>query len=60
MEYFENTLRIITNAVRSIHEDEFLLLKKACIDTLTNGNKIIASGLGKNVPICEKFVGTLN
>jgi len=25
-----------------------------------SGGKIIASGLGKNVPICEKFVGTLN
>ena len=27
---------------------------------LKNQGKIIASGLGKNVPICEKFVGTLN
>jgi len=26
------------------------------IETLKRGNKIIATGLGKNVPICEKFV----
>lgn len=27
--------------------------------TVRRGNKIIATALGKNVPICEKFVGTL-
>ena len=30
------------------------------VEVLQNGGKILASGLGKNVPICEKFVGTLN
>ena len=30
-----------------------------CEQTLRNGNKIIATGLGKNVPICDKFVGTM-
>jgi arabinose-5-phosphate isomerase len=30
------------------------------VDTIKNGGKIFASGLGKNVPICEKFVGTMN
>ena len=60
MEHFENTLRIIGSAVRSIREDEFIALKNDCLDTLGAGGKIVASGLGKNVPICEKFVGTLN
>jgi len=59
MEHFEKTLSIISDAVRSIRKNEFYKLKKDCIQTLDNGNKIIASGLGKNVPICEKFVGTL-
>ena len=27
---------------------------------LGGGNKIIVSGLGKNVPVCDKFVGTMN
>ena len=28
--------------------------------TINSGGKIIATALGKNVPICEKFIGTLN
>jgi arabinose-5-phosphate isomerase len=60
MEHFERTLKIIDDSIRSIQEDEFNALKRDCIDTLNNGGKLIASGLGKNVPICEKFVGTLN
>ena len=30
-----------------------------CENTLKSGHKVIASGLGKNVPICEKFEGTM-
>jgi arabinose-5-phosphate isomerase len=59
VEHFDKTLKIIENAVNSIREDEFNGLKKDCADALRNGGKIIATGLGKNVPICEKFVGTL-
>ena len=29
------------------------------ISVISTGHKIIASGLGKNVPICDKFVGTM-
>ena len=29
------------------------------METLKSGHKIIVSGLGKNVPICEKFVGSM-
>lgn len=57
---FENTLRIINNAVRSIRESEFEALLKECLETLETGGKIVTSGLGKNVPVCEKFVGTMN
>ena len=60
MEHFERTLRNICDAVRSIREDEFDAIKKDCIEALDAGGKLVASGLGKNVPICEKFVGTLN
>lgn len=60
MEHFETTLKIISNSVRSIREEEFNALKKDCEETLNAGGKIIATGLGKNVPICEKFVGSLN
>jgi arabinose-5-phosphate isomerase len=60
MEHFERTLNIINNAVRSIRKDEFKALLQDCLDTLNEGGKLVASGLGKNVPICEKFVGSLN
>ncbi len=46
--------------MRSIRESEFSALLQACHDTLNAGGKLIVSGLGKNVPICEKFVGTMN
>jgi arabinose-5-phosphate isomerase len=59
-EHFERTLKIISDALRSIREDEFAGLQRDCMAALDAGNKIIASGLGKNVPICEKFVGTLH
>jgi len=60
MEHFERTLKILNDAVRSVRADEFGALQRDCLDTISNGGKIIATGLGKNVPICEKFVGALN
>ncbi len=35
-------------------------LLEDCMRTIRNGGSIIATALGKNVPLCEKFVGTLN
>jgi D-arabinose 5-phosphate isomerase GutQ len=35
-------------------------LARACEETIRSGHQIIVSALGKNVPICEKFAGTLN
>ncbi len=58
--YFKKTLHIIENSLESIDESIFEKLVCDCEKTLKNGGKIIASGLGKNVPICEKFVGTMN
>lgn len=59
MKYFKTTAKIIVDAINSVSEEEFEKLETQCIDTLRNNGKIIVSGLGKNVPICEKFVGTL-
>lgn len=58
-EYFNDIMHSINNAVDSIDENVFNSLVDDCVETLERGNKIIASGLGKNVPICEKFVGTM-
>ena len=58
--YYEGVLETIKDAIESIPEDKYLQIIDECVETLKNGGKIIASGLGKNVPICEKFVGTMN
>ena len=59
-ECFKRTLEILEKSLYSICPNEFNSLVEDCINTLDKGKKIITSGLGKNVPICEKFVGTLN
>ncbi len=57
--YFEKQLQEIDNSIHSIDEKEFERLVKEASETLETGHKVITSGLGKNVPICEKFVGSM-
>ncbi|MCR3757798.1 SIS domain-containing protein [Clostridium felsineum] len=57
--YFENLLKVISNSLNSIDEVIFNRLIDESVLTLREGNKIIVTGLGKNVPICDKFVGTM-
>lgn len=58
-EYFEEQIRVIDKALHSM--DIILFQKLVCdaADVIDKGHKIIVSGLGKNVPICEKFVGSM-
>jgi len=58
--YYENLIKTVRDAVASIDEARYGELLDQCETALKSGHKIIASGLGKNVPICEKFVGTMN
>lgn len=58
--YYEGVMEVIKDSVESIPVDTYNQLIDESVQVLRNGGKIIASGLGKNVPICEKFVGTLN
>lgn len=60
LEYYSGVLETIRMAMDSIDEEQYRKLVDECEETLRRGGKIIASGLGKNVPICEKFVGTMN
>lgn len=57
--YFEDLLAVVNQSLHSIDEKQFWDLVNDCVAALQNGNKIIVSGLGKNVPICDKFVGTM-
>lgn len=59
-QYFKNLLRILEDSLMSIDENVFEELVKDSAETLKSGNKLIVSGLGKNVPVCDKFVGTMN
>lgn len=59
LSYFEKQLREIDSSIHSMDEEEFIRLVKEAAKTLETGHKVIVSGLGKNVPICEKFVGSM-
>lgn len=58
--YFENMLETIAKSINSMDLAVFDQLVEECVNTLNRGGKIILSGLGKNVPVCDKFVGTMN
>lgn len=57
--YFEKQLEELEHAIHSMDEKVFNRWVKEAADTLYSGHKVVVSGLGKNVPICEKFVGTM-
>ena len=56
---FDKNLEIIKASLDSIDPIAFNHLLDQCESALKEGHKIIASGLGKNEAICEKFVGTM-
>ena len=58
--YFNDIMDTCRDSLNSLDTKEFDRLIDHCIRCIDNGGKIVASGLGKNVPICEKFVGTMN
>lgn len=56
---FSETIRLIKDSLESMDDKVFDQLLEESYQTLKAGHKIIASGLGKNVPICDKFVGSM-
>lgn len=57
--YFEKQLEVFAHSVHSLDEDTFARWVEEAVTGLKAGHKIVVSGLGKNVPICEKFVGSM-
>ena len=57
--YFEKQLEEFDHSIHSLNEREFERLVDEAVEVLRSGRKIIVSGLGKNVPICDKFVGSM-
>jgi len=59
-QYFERLLATVSECVLSMDVKKFEALANQTERVLRSGNKVVVSGLGKNVPVCEKFVGTMN
>lgn len=57
--YFEKQIEEMEYSLHSLDEAVFDRWVEEAVRVLKNGHKIIVSGLGKNVPICEKFVGSM-
>ncbi|MCR4745243.1 MAG: SIS domain-containing protein [Lachnospiraceae bacterium] len=57
--YFAKNAQILDKSLNSISMSDMDRLITDCSKALKSGHKVIASGLGKNVPICEKFEGTM-
>lgn len=57
--YFRSLLNTINESIESLDENVFSNVCQDIESALKNGHKVVATGLGKNVPICEKFEGTM-
>ena len=57
--YFERVLSVIDDSIHSLDVEAYERLVDDCAQHIKGGGKVIASGLGKNVPVCEKFAGTM-
>lgn len=59
IDYFERQLKEFDHSIHSLDEKVFERWVDETVETLRAGHKIVVSGLGKNVPICDKFVGSM-
>lgn len=57
--YFERQLKEFEHAIHSMDMALFERWVAEGVQSLKEGHRIIVSGLGKNVPVCEKFVGSM-
>lgn len=59
IEFLGTQMQLISNALESIKEETLFCMVEQTACTLASSHRVIVTGLGKNVPICEKFVGTM-
>lgn len=57
--HLETQLKALQGIVENLDTGRLETLLNEMVETVARGNKIITTALGKNVPICEKFTGTL-
>jgi arabinose-5-phosphate isomerase len=58
--HFKQQIDAMVRAYRSYDGEGADQLLDNCLETIRQGKSIIATAVGKNVPVCEKFIGTLN
>ena len=58
--FFDKDIELLSQALRSVSDEEFKQLISLSQEIITSGKKIVISGLGKNLPVCRKFVSTMN
>lgn len=58
-DYFRSLLKTINDSINGLDESKFDEICSDIVDALRRGCKPVITGLGKNVPICEKFEGTM-
>ncbi|MBR7005352.1 MAG: SIS domain-containing protein [Candidatus Methanomethylophilaceae archaeon] len=58
-DYFKGIMDTVNKSIEDLDEDKFYKLVDDTVRILRDGGKVVITGLGKNAPICEKFVGTM-
>lgn len=58
--YLQQQIQSLTETFAQYDTSTSDLLVEICVNCLKKHGRIIITALGKNTPICEKFVGTLN
>ena len=58
-DYFKGIMDVVNKSIEDLDEDVFYKLVDDTVGVLRKGGKVVITGLGKNAPICEKFVGTM-
>jgi len=58
--HFKRHIDILTETFANFDSVTSNRLLNDCLNAIKGGHSIVTTALGKNVPICEKFVGTLN
>lgn len=56
---FDSAIKAVGTSLQSVDAKMFNTLLDDCEKALRNGGSVIVSGLGKNAPVCEKFVGCM-
>ena len=58
-DYFKGIMDVVNKSIEELDIETFNRLEDDVMATLNGNGKVVITGLGKNAPICEKFVGTM-